>query len=431
MPTRKEYKEALTRFLDNIIEEEVGSLFKKMLQNKGIVTMQDFFTLYEQDIQALMLADNKPAVRLIVAWNIHLVDLNGGLDIDYLKDMTLVTADNFNRFRNSTYPLMSVKGTEKPNAPTQAKTDLQDFQHSIKRDKSHYVSLTNKQNYDDWKRATVATIKSHRCKNVIDATYMPHSLDAKDLFREQQRFIYDVLISILKTPMGRHFVRKYEASHDAQMVWKEYTTYMTSSTSGELKVEQLLSEVTSLRLSSSFKGTTISFITEWLNKIKLYEELTPTSSHFPDSMKKILLQNAVSDFDAFKLVKTAEQLEIAKGNNLLPYDKFTSLLWSVASAHDKQLQPSLVRGTCVINVHQWGDNIEYEFDDHDTYDNFHDDDDETVEPKYSTYQATHGAHAFQHCPSLTRAIWESLSISDQRAWDQLSDGAKSGIICGI
>ena len=96
---------------------------------------------------------------------------------------------------------------------------------------------------------------------------MPRSLDAKDLFKEQQQFIYEVLISILKTPMGRHFVRKYEASHDAQMVWKEYTTYMTSSTSGDLKVEQLLSEVTSLQLLSSFKGTTISFITEWLNKI--------------------------------------------------------------------------------------------------------------------------------------------------------------------
>ena len=236
MPTRKEYKEEFTRFLDDIIEEEMGSLFRNMLQNKGIVTMQDFFTLYEQDIQALMLADNKPAtallkgtVRLIVAWNIHLVDLNGGLDIDYLKDMTLVTADNFNRFQNSTYPLMSVKGTAKPNAPTQAETDLWDFQRSIKRDKSHYVSLTNKQNYDDWKRATVATIKSHCCENIIDSTYIPRSLDAKDLFKEQQRFIYDVLISILKTPMGRHFVRKYEASHDAQMVWRECTTYMTSS----------------------------------------------------------------------------------------------------------------------------------------------------------------------------------------------------------
>ena len=50
-------------------------------------------------------------------------------------------------------------------------------------------------------------------------------------------------------------------------------------------------------------------------------------------MKKILLQNTVSDFDAFKPVKTAEQLEIAKGNNPLPYDKYTSLLWSVASSH--------------------------------------------------------------------------------------------------
>ena len=229
--------------------------------------MQDFSTLYEQDTQALMLPDNKPAtallkgtVQLIVACNIHLVDLNGGLDIDYLKDMTLVTADNFNRFRNSTYPLMSVKGTAKSNAPTQAKTDLWDFQRSIKRDKSHYVSLTNKQIFDDWKRATVATIKSHCYENVIDTTYMPPSLEAKELFKEQQRFIYDVLISILKTLMGPHFVQKYEASHDTQMVWKEHTTYMTS---GELKVEQLLSEVISLRLLSSFKGNTISFITEW------------------------------------------------------------------------------------------------------------------------------------------------------------------------
>ena len=155
MPTKTEYKEALVRFLDNILEEETDSIFRKNLAYEGIDTMQGFYTLYEQDIKALMLTNDKPAtalikrtVQLIIAWNVHLVNLNGGVDIDYLNNNTLVTPDNFNTFQNSTYPLMSMKGPVKPNAPTQAETDLRDFQRSIKRDKSHYVALINKQNFD-------------------------------------------------------------------------------------------------------------------------------------------------------------------------------------------------------------------------------------------------------------------------------------------
>ena len=56
----------------------------------------------------------------------------------------------------------------------------------------------------------------------------------------------------------------------------------------------------------------MAFITDWLSKLELYEELSPSSAHFPESFKKIMLQNAVCEFDAFRGVKNAEQLEIAK-----------------------------------------------------------------------------------------------------------------------
>ena len=111
-------------------------------------------------------------------------------------------------------------------------------------------------------------------------------------------------------------------------MWKEYVEYI-------IKVGHLLPGLTLLPLAPTFQGTTISFIPEWLNKLKYYKDLTDADSNFPDNMKKALLQNTICNFDTLKSVKSAKQLEIAKGNRPIPCNKYVSLIWGVASAHKK------------------------------------------------------------------------------------------------
>ena len=60
------------------------------------------------------------------------------------------------------------------------------------------------------------------------------------------------------------------------------------------------------------------FLTNWMNNPKSYEKLTNMDSHFPDNIKKALLQSVVCNFDAFKSVKSSKQLKMSKGNKPSP-----------------------------------------------------------------------------------------------------------------
>jgi len=127
-----------------------------------------------------------------------------------------------------------------------------------------------------------------------------------------------------------------------------------------------MTSLTSLRLTSSTKGSTQQFFLDWLDKLRIYEDLTPTSAHFPDIMKKAMLQNALNGLKIFRDVKTAEQLEIAKGQGPISYQAYASLIQQVAAGYDKTLEPTHQRpltGTRQAHVMEQGD-YWYDDDDH-------------------------------------------------------------------
>jgi hypothetical protein len=60
--------------------------------------------------------------------------------------------------------------------------------------------------------------------------------------------------------------------------------------------------------------STQQFILGWMDKLRMYEALTPTSTHFIDLMKKTMLQNALNGIKIFQDVKTSKQMEVSKEN---------------------------------------------------------------------------------------------------------------------
>ena len=54
-------------------------------------------------------------------------------------------------------------------------------------------------------------------KNVFDPTYKPDTDDAKDLFLEQQKFSYSVLVHVLDTPKSTKFVKKHDETQNMQI----------------------------------------------------------------------------------------------------------------------------------------------------------------------------------------------------------------------
>ena len=68
------------------------------------------------------------------------------------------------------------------------------------------------------------------------------------LFQEQNKFIYDVFLTIFHIPMGVHFIHTHEGARDAQAIWKHLTSYMHTSTTADIIIEDLIGWMTSRRL---------------------------------------------------------------------------------------------------------------------------------------------------------------------------------------
>ena len=64
----------------------------------------------------------------------------------------------------------------------------------------------------------MATISAHGCEEITQVGYLPKTQDKQELFAEKQKFLYDVFITIIQTPIGKHIVRKHEQLRNAQRV---------------------------------------------------------------------------------------------------------------------------------------------------------------------------------------------------------------------
>jgi hypothetical protein len=76
--------------------------------------------------------------------------------------------------------------------------------------------------------------------------------------------------------------------------------------------------ITTARIGDgSWKNTAHSFILHWQDKIRLYEKMVQKTDHFPDSVKRIMLENAVAPVDMLRAVKNqADQFKITTGIDL-------------------------------------------------------------------------------------------------------------------
>ena len=183
-----------------------------------------------------------------------------------------------------------------------------------------------------------------------------------------------------------------------------------------------MASLTSLRLTPSTKGTAQQFILDWLDKLRIYEDLTPSSSRFPDIMKKAMLQNALIGIKAFQDVKVAEQLDIAKGQGPVTYQAYVSLVQQVAAAYDMKVGPSrpLPENLRKVNVVEIDDN-EYGDYGNEEYDYFEVDTNEYFGSTAINVAHTQGRgkNNFVRRPSLPKAVWNAMSRSDQMAWDNI------------
>jgi hypothetical protein len=226
------------------------------------------------------------------------------------------------------------------------------FKRCIKRDPSVYPTLKDELFNDNWHRSFANQARVQDLSDVLNAAYVPTTSVENDLFQEKQKFLYAVLESKVETAKGKAIIRKYESSFDAQKAYAELQTHHLTSTKASLNSVKILGYITSAKIGDgSWHGTTENFILNWQEQIRLYERLTPTSSHFSDEQKLTMLQTAVHPLQEFRQVKATAALLKVHTKQDLDYEAYTSLLLSTASDYDSKHGVS--KSKRQVNVMNW------------------------------------------------------------------------------
>ena len=98
-------------------------------------------------------------------------------------------------------------------------------------------------------------------EEILEGDYMPgYDDESQELFQQKQCFIYSVFNKVLQSDMGKTRVRKYAPTLDAQSVWKEFETHMSTSSKGLNEKHRLHAYVSTPVYCRSWKGTTEQFV---------------------------------------------------------------------------------------------------------------------------------------------------------------------------
>ena len=192
--------------------------------------------------------------------------------------------------------------------PPSFSTQLMNFKRGIKRDISAYPTLKDEKYYESFKRSVLVTARAHDCEEILQPTFRPRGdADSLELFRLKNDFMYSVFNKCLLSDMGKTIVRKHLDNMNAQRVWEEFATHMTTSSKGKAEKRRLHTYVTTTVLDKSWKGTTEQFILHFNEQFRQLDEVSPPEESLPFTTRLTLLQTAVHNIPELRMVETMEE----------------------------------------------------------------------------------------------------------------------------
>ena len=142
----------------------------------------------------------------------------------------------------------------------------------------------------------LVTARAHDCEEILQPTFRPRGdADSLELFMLKNDFMYSVFNKCLLSDMGKTIVRKHLDNMNAQRVWEEFATHMTTSSKGKAENRRLHTYVTTTVLDKSWKGTTEQFILHFNEQFRQLDEVSPPEESLPYTTRLTLLQTAVHD----------------------------------------------------------------------------------------------------------------------------------------
>ena len=239
-------------------------------------------------------------------------------------------------------PSVTAADPRAPPSTPSFSTQLLNFKRGIKRDISAYPTLKDEKYYESFKRSVLVTARAHDCEEILQPTFRPRGdADSLELFRLKNDFMYSVFNKCLLSDMGKTIVRKHLDHMNAQRVWEEFATHMTTSSKGKAEKRRLHSYVTTTVLDKSWKGTTEQFILHFNEQFRQLDEASPPEESLPFTTRLTLLQAAVHNIPELRMVETMEEfisLSSSTPGPTMGYDNYLTLLQNACIRYDSNLK---------------------------------------------------------------------------------------------
>ena len=245
---------------------------------------------------------------------------------------------------SSPSPPPSVTASDPRAAPStpSCSTQLLNFKRGIKRDISANPTLKDEKYYESFKRSVLVTTRAHDCEEILQPTFRPRGdTDSLELIRLKTDFMYSVFNKCLLSDMGKNIVQKCLDNMNAQRVWEEFathmTTHMTTSSKGKAEKRRLHTYVTTTVLDKSWKGTTEQFILHFNEHFRQLDEVSHPEESLPYTTRLTLLQTAVHNIPELRMVETMEEFISISSSPPVPtmgYDNSLTLLKNACIKYD-------------------------------------------------------------------------------------------------
>jgi hypothetical protein len=212
-----------------------------------------------------------------------------------------------------------------------------EFKKGIRRDPASFTVMKESKQWDSVHRMLKAQACYQDVDDILHPCYRPTTTEDIALFAEKQKYMYSVFERMLQTDEGKVIVRSHDSDRNAQLIYSEFLQVMTQSTEALMDSGELLSYLTTAKISDgSWRGTTKAFVLNWIDKLRLFHELTPVADRLSENTQQNLLQNAVIGLNALRQVKINSDLQAAAHGTVLTFTQYRSLLINTATGYDKR-----------------------------------------------------------------------------------------------
>jgi hypothetical protein len=281
----------------------------------------------------------------------------------------------------------------------------------MKPDIKLFKKLEDESKFISWKDHFITTCAGASLGECCDFTYIPTPQEQAS-FRNKDRWMYTVLMNIVKTPDGIDLIRKHRGDKSGRAVLLDMIQENAKSSTADIRSNELLQEITSRRLDSTWSKSVREFILEYEQLLEDYNESVRfVSQQLSPEMKRAMVERAVAPNRVLRDLKNRENDQIAQVGirGRFDYRTYMYLLKEAAKSVDVE-RGQRNRGRRKANIHAIDDNSD-------------EDDDDSLTRTLQAWVSRRVSGS-----RMNKETWSALDPGTQKIWDSIDDKDKAAIL---